>query len=212
MNNLSNPEHQYIEHIFIKTIVIDDTENVTLFGYLSGNDITDLIPYDFVCKFNILTDLLLLGEKFGDQIIELVSDTLTKELEIPTIIDLKEIYGRILYVEDIKLQVFAPDEKDENEVWIPCTDNCYYIESLQSKEHTEHNDIKLVPITDIYKAELKKYAVTLYRAYRYYKQLSVKKKSKKLARKRAGLSDKLLFKMAKLHYKIYTAKDENNFE
>ncbi len=200
MDDNYNSEQCFVEALFIKVILFDNSENVTIWGFLPGETIQDLIPCDFVCKFDILTDLLLNANEDGEKIIKAIAEKLSKELEIPTAIEMEELFGiTAVLIDNIVAEAERVGELDENGKWKDPDDLCYYIESLRSKDdYFKKNKEQLKTAEEL----LHNCFTILNNAFKYYQQLIDKDFSEKEARKRAGLENELLFRIAYLRNKM----------
>ena len=218
-DNKYNPEYYYLDSIYISNIVFDETENLTIFGCLYDEEIGILKEWDFFCAFNFLTDILLFADYEGDVLIKLLSEKLSEDFDIPSIIDVEELFGKPLLVENLILKVYIPQEEDEYGDLVPMKGNYLYIESVESKEKflieqpekyiAKLKDGKLIgdPLDEAFhdkfgsseldpKKLLDEYLLVLDNAFKYYSLLKRKDFKEKDARKRAGLSDELLFRIA----------------
>lgn len=221
MKNYYDPEHFFLYEIRVQQIIFDESADVTIFGSLPNeNDYEKSISWEFLCSFALLTDILLFADdkEKGDLLIKMISDKLSVELEIPTIIDVENIFGKEVIFSNLVYEVYKPHVKDENGEWQPVKDNCYFIETIEDKdegdnykfkEHTEEicDDLLEEALNNLEGAKsdeekLSEYLVVLDNAFRYYLQLVSKQFSEKEARKRAGLGDELLYRMAVLNNRI----------
>lgn len=221
-DNSYDPKYYYLDEIYISAIVFDQTENLSIFGYLHDEKNGDLKRWDFFCGFSFLTDILLFAGEEGDTLIKIISEKVSQELEIPTVIDVENLFEKPLLVNTIVLTVYQPHEKDEHGIWQPSNDNTLYIDSIESKE------IFLKKSSDPYiskviggeimqdlldealnsmkedpdEQHLADYLVVLNNAFRYYLLLIAKDFTEKESRKRAGLADELLFRIAYFNNKV----------
>lgn len=234
MENGYDAEHYLLDEIRIRQILFDESDGVTIFGALGAKDDYETsISWDFICNFGLLTDILMFADnrEEGDLLINIISEKLSKELEIPTVIDMDDIFGGELYFTKLIFEVYKPHEKDENGIWQPTDENCYFIESIESqtefykrnrdnKEETKPNinedalerALSVLGISKSPEDQLSDYFIILHNAYRYYSQLIGKDFTEKEARRRAGLSDELLFRISILNNQIITqnaAQDED---
>ena len=137
MDNYYDPEHFFFYEIRVQQIVFDESADVTIFGSIPNeNDYEKSISCDFLCSFSLLTDILLFADDKdkGDLLITMISEKLSAELENPTVIDVVNIFGRELIFSNLVYEVYKPHEKDENGVWQPTKDNCYFIETIENKD------------------------------------------------------------------------------
>lgn len=226
MDNSYDPKHFFLYEIRVQQIIFDESADVTIFGSIPNeNDYEKSISWEFLCSFALLTDILLFADDKdkGDSLIKIISEKLSAELEIPTVIDVENIFGKELIFSNLVYEVYKPHEKDENGEWQPTKDNCYFIETIEDKdeffkhegdnykfkEHTEkiYDDLleealKILEDAKTDEEQLSEYLVVLDNAFRYYLQLLSKQFLEKEARKRAGLGDELLFRIAVLNNKI----------
>lgn len=199
------PNYKFIDDIQISEIVFDgESSDVTLFGYVANDDKTKYSRGDFICDFAMLTDVLLhLGET-ADPIIERITEILSYDfVESPTVVDLENILGRELTIRDLVLKVYVPKSEDENGEWVEnLDDKCYFIDSITSKSdflEKQKNEKQFAEYQDM----LSDHFILLDNALNYYKQLTARGFAEKEARKRSGLSDELLFRIAFLNNKIF---------
>lgn len=226
MDNYYEPEHFFLYEIRVRQIIFDESADVTIFGSIPDeNDYEKSISWDFLCSFALLTDILLFADDKdkGDLLIKIISEKLSAELEIPTVIDVEDIFDKELIFSNLVYEVYPLYEKDENGDMRPTNENCYFIEAIEDKDEffkREGDNYKFkehttkIP-TDILEAalnnlentkteeeQLSEYLSVLDNAFKYYLQLLSKNFSEKEARKRAGLGDELLFRIAVLNNKI----------
>lgn len=232
MDRSTEPVYYFLHQIRIRKIVFDDSTDVTIFGSVPDDDDDEnSIAFDFLCKFEILTDILLSANNKdeSDLIIKIISEKLSVKLEIPTIIDIENIFGRELFFCNLVFKVSTPYEKDENGKLYPVRDNCYYIESVEDKaeffkregeyfnfkEHRKEipkdllqqalDSLEIIDNSNESKTDeeqFSEYLNVLDNAFKYYLQLLEKKFPEKEARERTGLNDELLFRIALLNNKI----------
>jgi hypothetical protein len=199
MSDLYNPEYYYIDEIIINAIVFDDTENLTLLGSVIIDEDNKSFDCDYVCDFAQLVDLLLFAADDGDKIIEVISSNLSSHFDIPSIVKMKEIIGKPLKITGIILKIYQPHNKNEQGEWIPISEPIYYIDSIESKETFEESSEGHKYLV---KQELSKYLSLLNIAYHYYSQLINLKFEEKKARKKSGLKNELLFRIAYFNYQL----------
>ena len=219
--NTYDPKYYYLQEIFISEIIFDESESVTIFGYLPDQKNDELVRWDFLCSFSLLTDILLFANEQGDYLIKTISEKLSTKLEIPTVIEVESVYGKPLIIDSLIFQVYKPYEK-ENGVWQPVDDTCVVIDSIESKEKflfekSEKYISKLIDgeiTTDLLdealgnlkqnpnEEQLSDYLIILDNAFKYYLQLFKKDFTEKESRKRSGLNDELLYRIAFFNNKI----------
>lgn len=232
MQNAYDADYIFLEEIRIRQIIFDESDSVTIFGALADkDDYNTSIRCDFLCNFGLLTDILMFADKKdqGDLLIKIISEKLSTELEIPTVIDMDDIFGGELYFTKLIFKVYKPHEKDENGIWQQTDENCYFIESIaRQTEFSQQNEsnsnqsiengtedpleraLNILGISKSAKDQLSDYFIILNNAYRYYSQLIAKDFTEKEARKRAGLSDELLFRISILNSQIINQNLESN--
>lgn len=193
------PKYYYIDEIIINAIVFDETENLTLLGSYYNTDEEKLNSCDYLCDFAQLTDLLLIAGEHADKIITELTDKLCGEFEIPSVLDIKEIIGEPLKIEGIMIKIYKPHDKNDDGEWVPINEPLYIIDDIESKEAFEQSPEGK---QYLFKQEISKYLSILNIAFRYYEQLVAMKFPDKKARKKAGLKDELLFRIAYFNSQI----------
>jgi len=225
MSNTYDPQYFYLDQIYISKIVFDESENISLFCYLFDEGQNKLVRWDLFSDFTFLTDILLFSGEDGEVIIKIISEKLSEELEIPTVIDVENLFLKPLYVDSFIFKVYKPCEKDENGIWHPMNDNSLYMDSMEVKEEflTRQPETYIAKLKDgkviydlleealdnlsidPYQKQLNEYLNVLENAFKYYTILLSKDFSEKQARRRSGLSDELLYRIA-----FYNNKINNN--
>lgn len=228
-NNTYTPQYFYLDEMYIGDIVFDESENISIFGYLLDQRTNELTRWDFFTDFSFLTDILLFADAEGDAIIKIISEKLSQELEIPTVIEVDDLFGKPLYIDSFIFKVYKPHEKDENGTWKPMEDKCLYIDKMENKETflskqpekyiakikggeiigdllgEAINNLNLTE-DDTYQDQLASYLIILDNAFKYYSILLKKNFSEKDARKNAGLKNELLYRIAYYNNKTITEK------
>lgn len=198
------PEYHYIDEIYLKEIVfVNDTNSndVTIFGYYDNPFEEELQPVDYWCDFSTLTDILLAANEEGEPIINAITDLLNSHSEEePNRIDVENLFGKPLKVENIVLTIYKPMEQDENGEWKleDPNEEFYLIDNVEPKDVFENRRNSKDDVSE----QLSEYFILLNNAYKYYLQLLDLDLSKKKARKKAGLKDELLFRIAVLNHQI----------
>ncbi len=207
MANKYEPTYQFIDEIIIKEIIFEadpDSSDVTIFGYCY-NPISDaFLRVDYWCEFSVLTDLLIAAKESGEPIIELITNEMNKdEPDYPILIDVENLYQKPLYIDNIVLKIYRPMEEDENGVWKEDEDETFYIiDSLEAKEKFEQQKTTEEHLRN----ELAEYFILLDNQFKYYLQLLKLGIKEKEARRKAGLKDEILFRIATLNHQIIKHK------
>lgn len=206
------PNYHKINEIYLKEIVFEksiDHSEVSIFGYYFNSDKKELIRIDYLCEFSALTDLLIFANEKGEPIIEAITEKLNSYTEeYPIVIDIENIYGEPLKIENILLTIYLPFEENEKGEWIESTDKTFYI--IDSVESWDLLDQALDNMsTETPESKLSELHILLNNAYLFYEQLLGIGISKKTARKQSGLKDELLFRIAYLNNCI---TDKNSFK
>lgn len=185
-----------LEVFSIRQIIIDYSNNVTLFGYLHDCGFDDFLPWDFCCSFNMLTDMLLSAGAEGDTLVKIISEKLSDEIEIPTIIDAECIFGKPVFIDNFNMEVYEPFEENEEGQLVVSTDRYYIIDSMVAKDGTiSKNEMNNEQTAE---DEMNDCLTSLRVSYQYYLNLVLQDCDEKEARYCAGLTDGLLFRMAYL--------------
>lgn len=174
-----------------------------------------------MCEFDILGDLLLRAGEAADGVTEALANGLTADyIASPTVIDITALAGAPLEISDVQLKVYRPHEQNESGEWIESEDaDCYCIASVQDWQtgvpefreeilnaapprRIDHNPIP--PAENIacekYRDAFEAHLALLHDAYQLYQRLREQEFSKKAARRQAGLTDDMLFRLALLQY------------
>lgn len=227
MSNAYDPQYFYLNEIYISEIVFDQSENISLFCYLLDEGQNKLVRWDIFSDFTFLTDILLFSGEDGEVIIKIISEKLSEEFEIPTVIDIENLFSKPLYVDSFIFKVYKPQEKDANGNWHPINDNNLYMDSMEIKEEflTRQPDAYIAKIKDgeiiydlleealsnlsidPYQKQLNEYLNVLDNSFKYYTILLNKEFTEKEARRRSGLSDELLYRIAFYNNKIINNKN-----
>jgi hypothetical protein len=204
MADLYEPKYEHIDEIYLKEIVFEkdkDSTDVTIFGYYENPFEEELKRVDYCCPFSILTDLLLFADEKGDPIIGAIADKLNDDdCEYPSVIDVENLFGHPLKIDGIILTIYRPMEKNEDGEWEEINDDdlLYIIDSIESKQVFESKKDN----TNNFQNKLAEHFIILQNAYKYYLQLLSMGISEKNSRKKAGLKDELLFRMAIINNEI----------
>jgi hypothetical protein len=198
------PDYRYINEIYLKEIIfVNDTNSndVTIFGYYDNPFEEDLQRVDYWCDFSTLTDILLAANEAGEPIINAITDLLNSDTcNEPNRIDVENLFGKPLKVDNIVLTIYKPMEQDEEGEWkLEDPDEEFYIiDSVEPKEIFESKRNSKDKVSE----QLSDYFLLLNNAYKYYLQLLDHDLPEKSARKKAGLKDELLFRIAVLNHQI----------
>lgn len=204
MEKKYEPDYQYIDEIYLKKIAfVNDTNSndVTIFGYYQNPFEDSLQTVDYWCEFSTLTDILLAANEDGDLVITAITDLLnSKDSENPNLIDIENILGAPLKVEDIILKIYKPMEQDEDGTWKMEDPNeaFYLIESVRPKDEFESNKKFIDDATE----QLSEYFILLNDVYKHFLHLLELGVPEKAARKKAKLKNDFLFRIATLNYQI----------
>lgn len=217
-----NPQYYYLDKIFIEKIVVDDTDKVSLFGYLTDKVTLKLVDWTFFSDFNQLTDILIAQSDKGNIVIEELSKVLSHDYNIPTLIDISTSLNEYLVIDNFVFKTYVPLEPNEFGDLVPSRDNIVLIESAKPKEDFIKENTKLVYISSVkngslmvdllddalnidaaslYEKQLKDYQDLLFSLFEKYMTLMAKGFTENKARKTAGLKNELLFRMAFAYYK-----------
>ena len=220
---LYQPNYEYFSHLKLTDIVFDETRDLaTLFGQYKEHQSAPYQECDFVCEFDVLGDLLLYAGEAADGITEALANGLTADyIASPTVIDITALAGAALEINDVQLKVYRPHEQNESGEWVESEDaDCYCIASVQDQQtgvpefrenllptalprHITPNRIPPVEtktakhlqhFADAFAAHLE----LLRESYQHYRNLVNQEFSKKSARRQSGLTDDMLFRLARL--------------
>lgn len=139
--NIYQPNYQQIDKIYIGQIVFEKnlkTVETTIFGYIFDEKTNKIVSCDYWCEMGTLTKLLQPLNKKGEAIIDAILDKINEKTEeYPSVIDVEEILKKPLLIEGISLNIYKPQEKDENGDWKEITTNNYIIEDTTQTKSPE---------------------------------------------------------------------------
>ena len=200
------PIYHYIDEIYVQQVVFEkspDSDNVSIFGYYDNTMEQSLKRVDYFCNFSLLTDLLIAAKEDGEVVINAITEKLNERAEeCPVIIDVENIFGIPLKIEEIILKIYKPMKENENGEMKEVGDNSYIIDTIESKDIFEKRNYHVENL----RAKMVDYFSLLESSYFQYLQLIKFENSERKARKYAGLKNTFLFKMAELHYQIVNEK------
>jgi hypothetical protein len=189
-----NPNYFTLSDLLINEIVFGSNSIPSIFCN-ELHDYSDKV-ITLACDFNELSQILLNSGKLGIVVKDKISELLKNPfLEEPTVIDVANIYGKPLYVRNILLEVYWPQYKNDDGIWVEDY-GVLFVNSILQKNIVEP------PKVDDFQAKLSSCLRTITDAYRYYINLTKLGLPEKESRKRAGLMDELLFYQASLLYNI----------
>lgn len=216
------PQYYYLDKIFLEKIVIDETEKISLFGYLTDTITLKLVNWTFYSDYNQLTDILIAQGEKGNVVIEEVSKILSEDYDIPTLIDISACLCEYLLVDNCVFKTYIPLEPNQYGDLELSKDNVVLIESVTPKETFIQKNDKLVFVSsltngslmadllddalnrdaaDLYEKQLKDYQDLLLSLFEKYLDLLPKGLGEEKARKSVGLKNEILFRMAFAYYK-----------
>lgn len=203
MDNVYKPEFKYISEIYISKIVFEnrlDSDDVTIFGYCDNPLNEELEQVDYWCDFNLLKEMLEYGGKKGKKLLNKLTDKLHEEgNNEPIIIDVEKKFGKPLYIRNLIFKIYKPKEQGDDGIWRESEeDELYIIDSFSVDDGILDVDSE----TEKLNVAMTEQLLVLSHAYSLYLQLLKQNLSKKKARKLARLTDDMLFKLAKLNYKL----------
>lgn len=216
------PEFHYLDEIYLSQIVVDDTENISVFAYLLDAKTVRLKKWSFFCQLSQLTDILISLDDKGDRIIQELSTLLSTDYDIPTIVGIEDILHESLLVDKFVFKVYVPHELNEHGDWVPSSDNCLFIEDVELRTDFIKRNNGLQYISCIKNGKIMKdlldealnnltkvsctkqlyaYLEIFDSSFKIYKSLFIKGFSEKKARKNSGLEDELLFQISLANHK-----------
>ena len=206
------PIYYYIDEIYVQQVVFEknpNCDNVSIFGYFDNIMEQNLKRVDYFCNFSLLTDLLIAAKEDGELVINAITEKLNEHNEeCLVIIDIENMFGIPLKIEEIILKIYKPMEENENGEMKEDDDNSFIIDTIESKDIFEKRNC----YSENLSAKMVDYFSVLESSYFQYLQLIKFENFERQARKYAGLKNKFLFKMAELHYQIVNEKKLLIFE
>ncbi|WP_114782875.1 hypothetical protein [Botryobacter ruber] len=111
------PQYVLLNELYIDTVVIDDTEYLTLWCFTMLDE-----EYKFIylgCDFTQFNQILIGAGEKGKEMALHVADILNSDYEIPTVIPIKEQFDEYLELLSYDIVVYEPmaleDEEEEDE-------------------------------------------------------------------------------------------------
>ena len=215
-SNKYEQEYMFIDEIFISEVVFDEGDGVSLFCFLNDQFQKKLVRWDLFSDFRQLTDILLTCGEKGEEVIEIVSNKLQHELEIPTVIDLEDQIDCLLKVDELVFKVCYAIEKDQEGNWHKVHQNCLIIEDVLNKvDFLAENSDKIISVCNAGKIiansleykdadllmkplqeELNTLLITLDESYKLFQSLICLEFTTEKAREMSGLANEFLFRIA----------------
>lgn len=198
---LYEPNYLEQQDLYIRKIAFvreAASEFVTLFGAYRPAHHSKLSAREFGCDFAILTDLLLLGKKPGDKVIQYIADILGDESiepEVPVFLNVARLLGKPLKIKNVRLTLYNPWVQTEDGGWEEEASDFFLIDHFTPLSPKERKQLRL-------EEKQKQLLQSLGSAYKQYKSLRGADFSKAAARKQAGLTDAKMFRLAKTCYNI----------
>lgn len=195
------PNYNVIGNVYIAGIFFESGNSetdATIFGYYKSSFDNTLIDITYACDFRIIIDLLtFLDDERSILILEKINERIQESDQWnPGYVDIEGIFGEALLLENQFFKVYKPQQQSGwTGLWYEIKDEIYIIESIQWLPDISSS-------TGNYNIELKEYNRILNLSFIFYIHLVKIGISEKNARKRAGLKDELLYRLAYLHYKI----------
>ena len=129
MPNKYKPNIHKIDEIYLKEIVFEknvESTDVTIFGYYFNTITEELVRIDYLIEFSMLTDLLIFANEKGEPIIETITEKLNADFEEdPIRIDVENIFGEPLKIENILIQIYIPFEENKKGEWVESEDKTF---------------------------------------------------------------------------------------
>jgi len=199
------PELFTISNIIIEEIVFDSEVPPSIFAKIPGEKKGKKKDVTIGLQFSELNQILLsCGEK-GARISDVITQKLNTEIiEEPAVIDIAEVLGESMLADNCFLEVFHTKHLDDEGEWEDDEDNLLMVNKVFTRKEFEQEVIDKNLKNQLYEC-----FQLIESAYTYYLRLINTGTSEKEALKKAGLQDKLLFKMAILLNKINGNEEED---
>lgn len=187
---LYTPPYYYVDNFILDRIVYEkplNSPNVVLHAYYS-DQISEPLLTEFLCDFNVLTDILLAGGVSTETLIKSFSLQVSNSSDNPINIRPKGLDGAPIKFTNIKLKIYRPMEQKHNGDWVECfsRDDFYLIETASYKFGEEEERI---------------YRENMILAYKNYLNAIESGNLKFKAKAQAGLNHELVFRLARSVYR-----------
>lgn len=209
MEEAYKPNYLTVQDIYAKDIFFEfDVSNtdVTIHGSLKSSFNYGFIDFTYACEFKVLVDILTIMD---DEKSDIILESITKQLENPDpigpgIVNIEGKFGEPILLEDQRFKIYKPQERNALNNWNEVKDDIYIIESVEwAPNWFPRTNTSWVNCPDNFKVELDQYMKILNLSFIYYKRLIELGISDKNARRRTGLKDELLYRIAYLKNKEY---------
>lgn len=201
MANLYEPNYLTINTLIIKEIIFEKDPlctGVTLVGYRLNDDNTKYIKTHYFLEFDMLNSLLITAKEEGDLIITAIKNKLlSEEEEVPVLLDTDIIIDGLLIIKNIVIKMYKEKVRDAFGEW--------------KEEDYEHFNIENIEFVDeiiingqleVLQTRFARNLNMLEARFNYYLELKNISSSFKMARKKAGLKNKLLFYLAIVNHDL----------
>jgi len=181
--------------VIIEDIIFDESTVVNLSGLYPVNELNYTVT--LLMDFQEFNNLMTMNGEFGKKITKAIARKLKQEKTSIIEIDLIKKFGKELVLDNIYLEAVVPRLEEPGEGGIQNPGNILYVNKVYSK-----NDYKRFQERGEYLEELNDYLELLHGAYVYYLRLKMKGVKEGEARRRAGLNDEILYKVALCVFKL----------
>lgn len=183
-----------IDQLVIEEIIFDDSYDVTIFCEALMDQEKNFITLGL--NFDDLNFLLMQSGKDGLKVAEAIGEEIGRMDSKPRVIEVEDVIGAPLEIDTCIIEVYSAEEMDDEDGdWYEGDDNVYIVDNIipKSKQELEatNNRKKFQEHLDLLKV-----------AFQYYQKLIDTGISENEARKKAGLAEELLFKLAYYYNKI----------
>lgn len=186
---LYNPTYYYIENFILDRLVYEkqlNSPNVVLFAYTFYPNYEPLLT-EYLCDFNVLTDILLSGGESSEATIKNISDQVKNKSHEPVNLQIKDNNGLPITITNIKLKIYRPMEQKHNGDWVECiTNDLFFIIEKAATNFAEDEE--------------KKYQENMTLAYMKYLEAIDSGFPAFKAKALSGLRYELIFRLARNFY------------
>lgn len=197
------PNYSLINKIYISEIIFErsaSSPDVTIFAYLKDPKDGDHKIITFSCTFSILNNILIFTKEKSNNITFAIADKLSIRGDVePTVIDVENIMGEPFDIDNIVFTIYQPMQKNQKDEWVEIPDeSLFIIDKVESKESFYSGETS----EDNLSNQMAEYFIMLDNSYNYYLKLIDHEISEKKARKKSGLKNELLFRLAIINHLI----------
>ena len=128
--NVYEPDIFILNYLAIRNIVIEDSLDVTIFGY-TFQDEPEQMEIDLYTNIDTLKNIIINDIEKGVKALDLIASKSNFESSDSVTIDLEGMLGRPLIFDNIKLKIYETHFQNEEGKWVPDEEMGYIIDEFR---------------------------------------------------------------------------------